>query len=220
MKKLLSIVSSLLFVTIVTAKAEGFGIGITGAFHMFDVSGNETTRQSGQVNTGSHDADVVIPELFIEMLTDNGGAIGLAYIPTRDMGDKSRSDTSTAGDAQDTGTYTAKAELDNLVQIYADVPVTQFMGSTLYGKLGVQHATIKTLESLNSGSAYPDKDVFGYTVGLGLKGDLPYGSLYYKVDATYTDFEDYKADSNSSPANKVSADLEDTAVKLSVGYKF
>lgn len=220
MKKLLSIVSSLLFVTIVTAKAEGFGIGITGALHMFDVSGNEITRQSGQVNTGSHDADVVIPELFIEMLTDNGGAIGLAYIPTRDMGDKSRSDTSTAGDSEDTGTYTAKAELDNLVQIYADVPVTQFMGSTLYGKLGVQHATIKTLESLNSGSAYPDKDVFGYTVGLGLKGDLPYGSLYYKVDATYTDFEDYKADSDSTNANKVSADLEDTAVKLSVGYKF
>ena len=33
-------------------------------------------------------------------------------------------------------------------------------------------------------------------------------------------FEDYKADSNSSPANKVEADLEDIAAKLSIGYKF
>ena len=134
------------------------------------------------------------------------------------MGKKSRSDTSTTGDGQDTGTYTAEAELDNLVQLYADIPL---MGSMLYGKVGIQHATIATLESLNSGSTYPNQDVMGYTIGLGTKGDLPYGNnLYYKAEATFTDFEDYEADSNSTPANKVVAELEDVAVKLSIGYKF
>ena len=44
--------------------------------------------------------------------------------------------------------------------------------------------------------------------------------IYYKFDVTYTDFEDYTADSDSSPANKVEAELEDIAAKLSVGYKF
>tara|TARA_B100001057_G_scaffold209519_1_gene210193 strand:+ start:256 stop:900 length:645 start_codon:yes stop_codon:yes gene_type:complete len=214
MRKIITILLSFLFISFQAAKAE-IGIGVTGALHMFDASGTETTRSSGQKNTGSHSDEVVVPEVFVEAILENGGAIGIAYIPTREVGKKSRSDSNSAGD---TGTYTAEAELDNLVQLYADIPL---MGSMLYGKVGVQHATITTLESLNSGSTYPNQDVMGFTIGLGTKGDLPYGNnLYYKAEATYTDFEDYEADSNSTPANKVVADLEDVAVKLSIGYKF
>ena len=44
--------------------------------------------------------------------------------------------------------------------------------------------------------------------------------MFYKADLTYTDFEDYSADSNSSPANRVEAELEDIALKFSVGYRF
>ena len=217
MKKITTILLSFLFISFQAAKAE-IGIGITGAYHMFEASGTETTRTSGQKNTGSHDEDVLVPEIFVEAVLDNGGAVGVAYIPTRELGKKSRSDTSTSGDGQDTGTYKAEAELENVIQLYADIPL---LGPMLYGKVGIQHATIETLESLNSGSTYPNKDVMGYTIGLGTKGDLPYGNdLYYKVEATYTDFEDYEAESDSTPANKVVADLEDTAVKVSIGYKF
>jgi len=217
MKKITTILLSFLFISFQAAKAE-IGIGITGAYHMFEASGTETTRTSGQKNTGTHDEDVLVPEIFVEAVLDNGGAVGVAYIPTRELGKKSRSDTSTSGDGQDTGTYKAEAELENVIQLYADIPL---LGPMLYGKVGIQHATIETLESLNSGSTYPNKDVMGYTIGLGTKGDLPYGNdLYYKVEATYTDFEDYEAESDSTPANKVVADLEDTAVKVSIGYKF
>ena len=215
MKKLATIVLSLFLFG--AAKAE-IGIGITGGYHMLDTSGTETTRSSGEKNTGSHSEDVLVPEVFFEATADNGITVGLAYIPTREMGSKSRSDTNSDGD---TGTYKAEAELDNVVQIYTDIPLTSAFGYDLYAKLGIQHATITTLESLNSGSSYPNKDVLGYTLGLGTKGDLPYGNnLYYKFDVTYTDFEDYAADSDSSPANKVEAELEDIAAKLSVGYKF
>ena len=169
-------------------------------------------------NNGSHEEDVLVPEIFVEAILDNGAAIGLSYIPTRDMGSKSRSDTNSEGD---TGSYKAEAELDNVVQIYADIPFGDVAGYNVYGKVGIQHATIVTLESLNSGSSYPDKDVLGVTLGLGARGDLPYGNnLFYKFDVTYTDFEDYEADSDSSPANKISADLEDIAAKVSIGYKF
>ena len=44
--------------------------------------------------------------------------------------------------------------------------------------------------------------------------------MYYKAEITYTDFEDYEADSSSDPANKVEADLEAYAAKFSLGYKF
>ena len=220
MKKLVTILLSFLFISFQSVKAE-IGIGITGAAHFFDATGTETIRTSGATNNGSHSEDVLVPELFIEAIQDSGGAFGISYIPTRELGNKSRSDTTTTGDGQDTGTYTAKAELDNVIQVYADIPVTELFGFPLYGKLGIQHATITTLESLNSGSTYPDQNVLGWTVGLGTKGDLPYGNnLYYKAEATYTDFEDYKADSNSTPANNVSAELEDIAVKFSIGYKF
>ena len=218
MKKITLILLSFLFISLQSVKAE-MGFGVTGALHMLDASGTETTRSSGEKNSGSHSEQAVVPELFIEAITDNGGAIGISYIPTRDMGSKSRSDTNSDGD---TGTYKAQAELDNVVQLYADIPTSLgIAGYDIYAKVGIQHATIKTLESLNSGSTYPDADVMGYTIGLGSKGDLAFGNnLYYKAEATYTDFEDYEAESNSSPANKVSADLEDIAVKFSIGYKF
>ena len=217
MKKIIAIALSFLFISLQSVKAE-VGVGITAAAHMFDVSGTETTRSSNEANPGSHSETAVVPELFLEAIAENGGAFGISYIPTREMGSKSRSDTNSDGD---TGTYKAEAELQNVVQFYADIPMSEVSGFPVYAKLGIQHATINSLESLNSGSTYPNKDVFGYTVGLGTKGDLPFGNnMYYKAEATYTDFEDYSAESDSSPANKVTAELEDLAVKFSIGYKF
>ncbi len=217
MKKLISILTPLFLLITISAKAE-VGIGITGAVHMIDGTGTETTRTSGQKNNGSHSKDVNVAEIFVEAIADNGVVLGLSYIPTRDMGSKSRSDSNGGGD---TGTYKAEAELANVAQLYLDFPIAEAMSQSVYIKVGAQHVTLKTLESLNSGSTYPDADLLGYTVGLGMKGDLPYGNnLYYKADVTYTDFESYEADSDGSTGNKVVADLDDTAVKLSIGYKF
>jgi len=215
MKKLVSLVSSLLFLTIISAKAE-MGIGISGAVHLIDGSGEETTRTSGEVNKGSHDETASVPEIFIETFNDEGLTFGVSYIPTREMGSKSRTDAESPGDTDsDDGTYTAKAELDNVFKLYSDIPTGY--GST-YIHLGVQHVTLVTLESLNSGASYPNKDLWGATVGLGTKGDIPYGSnLYYKGEITYTNFESYEAD---GAGNKVVADLEDYAARVSIGYKF
>ena len=216
MKKLLSIVSSLILVSTVTAYAE-MGIGVSGAMISIDGDGSETTRQSGEVNKGSHSEDTVIPEVFVEFIGDSG-AFGISYIPTRDVGSKSRTDAESPADTDsDDGTYSAKAELDNVIKVYGDINVGSFAGGTPYLTVGLQHVELVTLESLNSGATYPNKNLFGYTVGLGLKGDLPYGSLYYKGEVTYTDFETYEAD---GAGNKVVADLDATAARLSIGYKF
>ena len=109
-----------------------------------------------------------------------------------------------------------EVKLYSIINFFAEVG-----GYPVYAKIGLQHATITTLESLNSGSTYPDQDVTGFTIGLGTKGDVPtLDNAFYKAEVTYTDFEDYSAESNSTPANKVEADLEDIALKLSIGYKF
>ena len=215
MKKFITILLSFVFISFQSAKAE-MGVGITGALHMLDASGAETTRQSGQVNDGSHDELVIVPELFIEAITDNGARLGLSYIPTREVGSETRSDTNSEGD---TGSYKAEAELDDVIQIYVDVPMSEVAGYQTHFKLGVQHVTVSTLESLNSGSTYPNEDLFGLTLGLGVTGDLPYGDgLYYKGEFTYTDFEDLEL--HSDAGNKLEADLEDYAFKFSVGKTF
>ena len=218
MKKIVTIFLSFLFISFQSVKAE-VGVGFTGAMHYFSADGTETTRTSGEKNSGDHDEATVVPELFIESISDNGFAIGLSYIPTREVGSESRSDTNSEGD---TGTYKVDAELDNVLQVYADIPTSaEISGFPIHLKFGIQHATIATIESLNSGSSYPDQDVLGLTVGFGTKGDLAYGNnLYYKAEATYTNFEEYAQDSDSTPPNKVEADLEDIAVKFSIGYKY
>lgn len=220
MKKLLTIFLSLLFLSFNSLKAE-IAIGISGAVHELSVDGTETLRQSGKKDAKKHTETATIPEVFVEILADNGMAFGVAYIPTRELGAKSRTDAESPDDSDsDDGTYKAQAELENVVQVYADLPFAELMGAAVYAKVGLQHVTVKTLESLNSGSTYPDKDVMGFTIGLGARGDLPYENLFYKVDLTYTDFAEYKADSNASVANTVAAELDAVAAKLSLGYKF
>ena len=211
MKKNIAIFLSFILLSFVPAKAD-IAVGVTGAMHSIDIDGTETTRTSGQKNTGSHSEDVTVPEFFIETY-GNSVSLGLSYIPTRDMGSKSRTDT---GD-QSAGTYKAAAELDNVVQVYADINVTEYAGAEIYVKAGIQHATIVTIESLNSGSTYPDEDLMGYTAGLGYKADLPVSNTYYKAEVTYTDFDTYEKTSNG---NKVVADLDAVTARLSIGYNF
>ena len=53
MKKIVTILLSFLFISFQSVKAE-VGIGLTGAFHMLEADGTETTRQSAERNAGSH----------------------------------------------------------------------------------------------------------------------------------------------------------------------
>ena len=216
MKKIIATILTLLFISTISAKAE-YAIGITGAMHSVDTSGQEKLRDSGKITTASRSEEAIVPEVFFEIIGDSGAAIGISYIPIRELGSKSRTDSNGGGDS---GTYTADAELDDVVQIYVDVPFSQYGNNSIYAKVGVQHATVVTKETLNSGSTYGNDDITGLTLGIGTKADLPYADgLFYKAEATYTDFIDgYHA--TSSAGNEITADLDSTAIKLSLGYKF
>jgi len=107
--------------------------------------------------------------------------------------------------------------VEDLLMVYADFNLTETAGHTVYGKIGFAHASIITNESLNSGSTYGDQDVLGGIIGIGAKADFG-GNYYYKLEATYTDFEEY-SDTGSGGSN-ISADVEVMSAKVSVGYKF
>lgn len=216
MRKIYAIV----FASLLTFTAKSFaevGMGITANYAMTSTSGTETLRDSNKLSTTTHDEDVIIPEVFIEFIGDRG-AFGLSYVPVTELGSKSRTDTNTEGSS---GTYEGKAEISDHVTVYADWNLSEYMGSTIYATGGISRATIVSLESISTGgSNYGDENVFGYTVGLGAKGDLPYrDGLYYKASVNYTEYDSYE-DSASDNNNKITADTEVTSFKGSIGYKF
>ena len=218
MKKLIAILSSVFFIFSTSVKAD-VAFGVTANFAQIDTDGKEVELTGdAEETTKSVSEDVVIPEIFVEAINDQGWAIGLAYIPARQLGAESRTDTSPTADTEtgDAGTYKADAEIKNVVQIYTDIPV-----GPVYVKLGFSRADIKTMEENPTGTSYNDSTVNGYTVGAGYRGEMPIlmDNGFYKVEATYTDFDEFRqTDSNSD--HRVIANTEVTAVKLSVGTQF
>ena len=214
MKKLIAIIFGTVMLFSLPAKAE-IAIGLTANFASVDTDGSETELSGDkEVTNASVSEDHVLPELFIEALSDNGFAVGIAYIPVRELGAKKRTDTSPTGDTEteDAGDYKASAELDNVVQVYTNIPL-----GPVYVMLGVQHAELLTTESLDEQNDYEDASLFGYSVGLGYRGSI--GDAFYKVEGQYTDFNEYK-DISSSNEHEVVADTEVYAVKLSLGMAF
>ena len=216
MKKLIVIFSTLFFIMSTSARAD-LGIGISANFASIDTDGSETELTGDlQKATASHSNDVTIPEIFAEAISDNGFAIGLAYIPARELGSKSRTDTQgVADDDSDSGTYTAKAQVNNVIQIYTDIPV-----GPIYAKLGATRATLKTQEKSPAGADFEDSDVTGYSYGVGYKNDLPFlANGYFKVEYTHTNFDEY-SDISAKGDRKVVADTEIDSLRISLGTKF
>ena len=220
MKKILTFVSALMLITF-SAYAEK-RIGVSGALSMFDSSGTETVKSSGTKNDGSHDETVVVPSLFLEIANDQGLTLGLDYVPVQaEIGSSTnaRTDTDT-DDASDTaGDNKASAELTGHFTAYVLAPVG---GNGAYLKGGLALATIETTESLATGTTYGNEDVFGMLIGAGFSRDLDNGA-FLRTEATYTDYEDVtftgSADGDSV-RNKIDADVDALAIRISVGKAF
>ena len=208
-KTFLSIISALFIAS--SANAADFTFGVSAAYTMIDGTGTETTRDSLEKNNGSASNEVAIGSVFVE---NNFGSfsLGLDWIPFKaDVSNKlkSRTDTSSGADVAseaDTGTYQAQAELSNHVTLYAIVP---FAGK-YFIKAGVAQVDVSTQESLNSGSTYGDDTIYGGQIGLG------FGNDNWRLAVEYTDYETISL--TSSASNKVDANLDTTAVKLSYNF--
>ena len=194
-------------------------IGITANFSELDTDGSETELSGDLEKTNaSASEDVTVPEVFAEVIADNGLVIGVSYIPARELGAKSRTDTTPTADDEtaDAGVYSAKAEVENVVLLYTNIPV-----GPVYAILGYTRASMKTLESNPTGTTYGDKDVNGYTYGIGYRGQgLPFVSNgFYKAEVAFTDFDEFSA-TDSNGDHKVTASTDVTSVKISVGLQF
>ena len=226
--KLIALISTLVLmlgVLSLPVKADsGIAFGVIGNMATFDTDGVE--NDGGENNAGTHSSDVDYPEVFLEYAAQYehvGMTFGVAVIPgDTEIGAKSRTDTQSDSveTSNDSGTYTAKAEVSDHITIYVEPTLYAGNGFGIFLKAGVSHVTVNTLESITFGtdsSAYGNQSVFGGMTGAGIKYQAPNG-LLVKLERTDTVYETVDLDGNNG--NTISAQPEQSSTRLSIGYQF
>ncbi len=215
-KKLFGILSSLLFVFFMTAKANAFTVGFGVAQWGVDGSGTENVQDVND-NTGTHSETITgVPSIFIESEPNDGWVFGLDFIPVgAEFISESRTQTNVTSAAGATESKTQKVEgdLDNHITFYVEKEVA----SNVYLKGGVISVDVTSNESIGTGSKYGNDTIFGWTAGLGYKHDM--GSMFIKAELSFNEYETIKL-SSTNTTNSVEGDIDATIGKIAVGYKF
>ena len=212
------------------------GFGVTGSIAGIDASGKEVDTN----NTGTEASDqkqnvtnnAVVASYYLELSfadsyagTGNGLTFGFEQIlgSASVSGDKfTRTDAITddaAATAVGSSTYNAEAQIDNITNIYAEIPIAK----SLFVKAGMASLDVNTKfagTSDDSGSTpgtLGNTSVDGANYGLGLKG-LTDGDLVWKAVYEVTDYDTLAI--TSSTGNKITADLDVTKASVSIGYRF
>ena len=211
MKKLFAVISTLFFLTTVTAKAEvqyGFGLMLG----QLSSDGTETEGTAADTSERSKSFEEVFygADLFLEVVNDSGLTFGISYVPVDfELGSGSRTDTDGSEPAEnDDGTRTASADVTDLMSVYTNIPIGD---NGMYGLLGGKFATITTSETLNE-SSYGNEDVTAFEIGLGKRN----GKVKYEV--SYTDFEDISLSSSGGGTNSIAADADALTFRMSIGF--
>ena len=222
------IVTTSFFLALVSIplKAEQkIGVGVIGNIASFDTGGTETeTTGDKESTTASVDETAEFGSLFVEVQTKTdssmGLTLGLEFIPgSHVLGSQSRTDAESPADRDgDDGTYTGKAEVSNLSTLYVEPTFYVEDNWGIYLKAGVSYVSVDTLETLPT-STYGNKDIFGGVYGLGVRASLADG-MFLKLEYAKTDYESMDFESNTGNKNKVTADIDQEALKLAVGYSF
>ena len=215
MKKIIAIISTVTLLILNSASAEvmGLNFGITGSILDIQADGTETTKTSGEVNSGTANHTLGIASVFVEKKFSNF-VVGLDIIPgSADIDSSTRSKTKAdyTDDSNTTASKTnsANAEIDNHMMIYGEY----HMGNT-YLKLGYVDVDINTNESLDTGESYGNTTANGVSVGIGFRNETDRGVVKFEI--AYTDYEDISITGTNS--NIVDADIDTTALRLSYAF--
>jgi len=233
-KQLFTILASLMLAT--TAYAGSFNIGASGGLATVDASGTETTNagDSGTANTNSTQVDnkmTGIGSIFAEYESDFYGlTLGLEWVPgSADVSDKthSRTDTetsvtSTLAETSNSREFKVGAEVENYQTAYIEASLVK--GMFIRAGLSQIDVNINDVVSGNGGT-YGNTSLDGSMVGIGFKGVMANNdNLGWKAYYEKTNFDTLKitqtGNSVADEANSIQADLDVSAVKLALSYRF
>ena len=217
MKKFTIIATSIMLLAFANVNAVEKRIGLAAGLTNVEGDGTETLKDSGKKASKTVDDTTVIPSIFLELAGDNGFGLGIEHVPgSADIGTGSRSDD----DAETSGGNKASAEIDGLTSLYA----IKTFDNGLFLKAGITQTDVVTKETLNTGSTYGNKSVDGKLIGVGIHKVRDTG-VFFRASAEYTAYDTITltsgvADAVTGTTNKVDADVDTMALKISIGKAF
>ena len=204
-----------MFVT--SAAIAGGAIGITVSAASIDAGGHEQLKTTAVKTTHSTSKDVVLASLFIENTDDETGiTIGIDYIPySADAGSGSNTGDD---DIETSGTNTVTVDFKNHITLYFEKALGDL---GLYVKGGLSQVTLETNDNLSTGAKYPDQNMTGYVLGIGVKRDLANG-MFFKIAGEYTSYDGatFKSTGSDAVTTVDLTELDVTQAKLSIGKSF
>ena len=229
MKNLRIAIATLMSVIFLNVNANAdIGIGFAGSFINVEASGSESSDTTGSETDSSTTSttvenDAFIGSIFAEFQMDNSFTIGYEHTPgSADVSDKvkSRTDTETSvtddtTKNEDSRVFKANAEIENYDIVYAEMNVF----NNIYLRAGMAQLDVITNEGASgNGGSYGNASLDGFNYGIGYKN----GGFKLSYEATNFDSLSLTSTGNSvtSETNKISADLDTWAVKLSYGFYF
>ena len=208
------------------ALAGQYGVGVTGSFATATADGTESNK-NGDADTSNRSAtasnNVIIPSLFAEYTMDNGLTLGYDYtIGSADVNSKRLTRTDDSTEAAQDGDTTAQAEIENVMAVYAEIP----LHAGLYAKGGYIQMDVNTTETstVATRATYGNETVNGVMYGFGYKNSFGTNG-FYKVEGTYTDMDSMTFNDSNTTAgvpggNRITADLDVTKATFAIGYNF
>jgi hypothetical protein len=212
----------------------GIAVGLKAISGDLDTNGSELedfgtlSQPAPEVNKTSISESVEIGAIFIEASGRDGFlgfTSGFEYIPgTASLGTKARTDASDvdSGQTSGVGTYTAKAEIENVITFYIEPTLYVSDNIGLYAKGGVTSMEVNTLETISSGidsSTYPSSTMVGGVLGYGMRYKHDSGFMV-KLEYSETNFKPYDETSTTGNKNRIKAEVDYSQTSLAIGYQF
>ena len=228
MKKFLTTVFASLFAfTVNTASADvsGLAVGVSVTHNNLDTTVTDDIDSNGTIDTTKALTDTVqAGSIFAELTLGGSGSLavtlGVDYIPVdADLDKRSASQASIKGAGTSTsGTNTGKATIDDHVTFYIQPGFVMGENTMVYGTLGFVRADITaTWESVSSTNTTKVQTMNGSKVGVGVKHVRDNG-LFLKLDYSETDYD--KLSYTTTNSTKVTGDIDNTTIALSIGKSF
>jgi len=238
LKQMLMTVIAITFLTtsVFAIEMPRLGFGVTGSIAGINASGSESdannTGTEASVQTKKLSNNAIVGSYYVELSfgdsyagTGNGLTFGYEQIlgETDVSADKlTRTDVITddaAVTAAGSSTYNAEAEIDNINNMYVEIPLR----GMLFVKAGISSIDVTTKEAHTSddtGSTpgtLGNASLDGTNYGVGFKG-ITDSNLVWKVSYEETDYDTLSI--KSSTGNTIKADLDVSKGSVSVGYRF
>jgi opacity protein-like surface antigen len=218
----LSTASFLLTSFSITALADNYNIGLSGAYGNFEASGSET--KDGITKNKSGDSNFPFASIFVEynktMSKEWDVAFGLDYIPfSAEIDSRSQANSDRNGENVVTGNRSATIDLKNHLTAYIQPSYNLGSGLAVFGKAGFSHADLKISSSglSSDGTLNNDDKLQGYLAGIGIQKNID-KTMFIRFEGNYTDYDTVTY--TNSEGTRFTADPELWTAKISIGKIF